>query len=394
MELCADNGQDFLDQYPALIAMPQFVFEGTLDGRTVRGYATNNLNELGFVSFEKVIDVDDSPYIEQFESYNMEWRFTMAYHMVRGFNLLYKMHFLHADISSDNIFVSLTQPTCAILDFDSGAIVETTEDNPSTFGKFQPWLAPEISFQLKKGKTIDGNALVSINSFTDAWSVANALLNILVLMPAYYLVDMSENTLKAYVNKYTWPEARFSDPIFEMENQDAYDYFSEVFNKLLPEEVRREFVATFSKGVFKPFLRTSYNRWERIIRNQIPQRVWKISIPTPDSSRPPYPPVVDPPSDTKELEEYINALVVDVINGDENLKRHSNFINDMAKKTGLDGNKVMAELKDFIDLYRDCIEDGTITKFEKSNLVVQGEMALISEKTIDKLLSSHMKKPI
>ena len=386
MELCADNGQDFLDQYPALIAMPQFVFEGTLDGRKVRGYATNNLNELGFVSFEKVIDVDESPYIEQFESYNMEWRFTMAYHMVRGFNLLYKMHFLHADISSDNIFVSLTQPTCAILDFDSGAIVETTEDNPSTFGKFQPWLAPEISFQLKKGKTVDGNALVSINSFTDAWSVANALLNILVLMPAYYLVDMSENTLKAYVNKYTWPEARFSDPIFEMENQDAYDYFNEVFNKLLPEEVRREFVATFSKGVFKPFLRTSYNRWERIIRNQIPKDYWKISIPTPD------PPVVVPLSDTKELEEYINALVVDVINGDENLKRHSNFINDMAKKAGLDGNKIMAELKDFIDLYRDCIEDGTITKFEKSNLVVQGELALISEKTIDKLLNSYEKK--
>jgi len=326
----------------------------------------------------------------------MEWRFTMAYHMVRGFNLLYKMHFLHADISSDNIFVSLTQPICAILDFDSGAIVETMEDNPSTFGKFQPWLAPEISFQLKKGQSVGGNTLVSINSFTDAWSVANALLNILVLMPAYYLVDMSEKTLKAYVNKYTWPEARFSDPIFESGNKDGYDYFHEVYTKMLPEEIKNEFVATFSKGVFKPFLRTSYNRWERILKNQIPKSAWRVSIPTPgpipEPTPGPIPPPPNPPSTaTKELEEYINALVVDVINGDENLKRHTNFINDMAKKAGLDGKNVMAELKDFIDLYQDCIDDGVITKFEKSNLLAQGEMALVTEKTIDKLLSPYKK---
>jgi hypothetical protein len=51
----------------------------------------------------------------------------------------------------------------------------------------------------------------------------------------------------------------------------------------------------------------------------------------------------------------------------------------------------MAELKDFIDLYQDCIDDGVITKFEKSNLLAQGEMALVTEKTIDKLLSPYRK---
>ena len=396
MDLCADNGQNFLDQYPALIAMPQFVFEGTLDGKKVRGYSTNNLNELGYVSFEKVIDDDESPYIEEFEEKNMEWRFTMAYHMVRGFNLLYKMHFLHADISSDNIFVSLTQPICAILDFDSGAIVETMEDNPSTFGKFQPWLAPEISFQLKNGKSGDGSTLVSINSFTDAWSVTNALLNMLVLMPAYYLVDMSENSLRSYVNKYKWPKAQFNDPLFNPDGEEAYKYFYQMFTQMLPEEVQSEFMATFGKGVFKPSLRTSYNRWERILKNQIPKSAWRVSIPTPGPipgpTPGPIPPPPNPPSTaTKELEEYINALVVDVINGDENLKRHTNFINDMAKKAGLDGKNVMAELKDFIDLYQDCIDDGVITKFEKSNLLAQGEMALVTEKTIDKLLSPYKK---
>ena len=88
MNLYADTGLVFLEQYPALIAMPQFVFEGTLDGKKVRGYSANNLDELGYVSFEKVIEVNDSPYIDELESKDMEWRFTTAYHLVRGFNLL------------------------------------------------------------------------------------------------------------------------------------------------------------------------------------------------------------------------------------------------------------------------------------------------------------------
>ena len=369
--LNAVNGQDFLNQYPALIAMPQFVFEGTLDGRKVRGYATNNLNELGYVSFDKVIDEDDSEYIDEFSEKDMEWRYTMAYHLVRGFNLLYKLHFLHADISSDNIFISMTQPTCAILDFDSGAIVETMDDNPSTFGKFQPWLAPEIGFQLKSGKSAGGNTLVAINSFTDAWSVANAILSILTTMQAYYINDLSENSLRHYVSHYTWPRINTSDPIFNKENEEGYEFFVEYFEAMLPDELKREFVATFSKGVFTPSLRTSYNRWERILKKL-------VGIVPP----PPPPPVPD----KKELENYINALILDVVNGDENLKHHEFFINDMAKKAGLDGKEIMAELKDFVELYKDCIADKVITKFELSNLLVQGEMAMVTEETINKIL--------
>jgi serine/threonine protein kinase len=391
--LNAIDGQDFLNQYPALIAMPQFVFEGTMDGRKVRGYATNNLNDLGLVSFDKVIDEEDSEYIDEFAEKDMEWRYTMAYHLVRGFNLLYKLHFLHADISSDNIFISMTQPTCAILDFDSGAIVETMDDNPSTFGKFQPWLAPEIGFQLKSGKSAGGNTLVAINSFTDAWSVANAILSILTTMQAYYINDLSENSLRHYVSHYTWPRINTSDPIFNKENEEGYEYFVEYFEAMLPDELKREFVATFSKGVFTPSLRTSYNRWERILRKLVPGLPIP-SIPTPPKPTPPTPkppiptPIPNPlpKPNKKELENYINALILDVVNGDENLKHHEFFINDMAQKAGLNGKEIMAELKDFVELYKDCIADKVITKFEYSNLLAQGEMAMVTEDTINKIL--------
>lgn len=373
MALFEGSGQDFLEQFPALLAMPQFVFEGTLDGRKVRGYATNNLNDLGLVAFDKVIDEEDSPYLDEFVAKDMKWRFTAAYHLVRGFNVLDKMHFLHADISADNVFVSLTQPICVILDFDSGAVVETMDDNPSTFGKFQPWLAPEIGFQLSSGQTAGGNVLVEINSFTDRWSVANALLNLLLMMPAYYLKDMSENSLRSYIKKYTWPEANFRDSLFDADNEEAYRYFREVFDNLLPEDVQREFVATFSQGVFMPTVRATYSRWELIFKKLIPKEVWGKNISVKGGV-------------SKELKKYINSLVFDVVSGEEKISHHEFFINDMAKKAGLDGKEIMAELKDFVELYKDCIADKVITKFELNNLLAQGEMAMVTEETINKIL--------
>lgn len=413
--LNADNGLVFLEQYPALVAMPQFVFEGTFDGRKVNGYSTTNLNELGLVSFEDIIDKEDSPYIDEFFDKDMEWRYTVAYHLVRGFNLLYKLHFLHADISSDNIFISMRQPTCAILDFDSGAIVETMDDNPSTFGKFQPWLAPEIGFQLKSGKSAGVNTLVAINSFTDAWSVANAILSILTTMPAYYINDLSENSLRHYVSHYTWPRINTNDPIFNKESKEGYEFFVEYFEAMLPDDVKNEFIATFSKGVFTPSLRTSYNRWERILRKLVPESETKNRISSNSGGNiiRENPVVYGPPIPSNngsslgnnrsslgnnvsphaknELENYINALIVDVVNGDENLKHHEFFINDMAKKAGLDGKGIMAELKDFVELYKDCVANGVISKFELSNLLAQGELAMVSEDTINRLLKPYRK---
>lgn len=401
MALFEGSGQDFLEQFPALLAMPQFVFEGTLDGRKVRGYATNNLNDLGLVAFDKVIDEEDSPYLDEFVAKDMKWRFTAAYHLVRGFNVLDKMHFLHADISADNVFVSLTQPICVILDFDSGAVVETMDDNPSTFGKFQPWLAPEIGFQLSSGQATDGNMLVEINSFTDRWSVANALLNLLLMMPAYYLKDMSENSLRSYIKKYTWPEANFRDSLFDADNEEAYRYFREVFDNLLPEDVQREFVATFSQGVFMPTVRATYSRWELIFKKLIPKEVWGknisvkggVSIPSYGGAQSSKTFCIGPydftQANKEELKKYINSLVFDVVSGEEKISHHEFFINDMAKKAGLDGKQIVEELEDFVDLYKDCVADKVITKFELSTLLAQGELAMVSENSINRLLKPY-----
>ena len=67
------------------------------------------------------------------------------------------------------------------------------------------------------------------------------------------------------------------------ENEEGYEFFVEYFEAMLPDEVKREFVATFSKGVFTPSLRTSYNRWERILKKLVPESAQK-SIPNSKST--------------------------------------------------------------------------------------------------------------
>ena len=65
------------------------------------------------------------------------------------------------------------------------------------------------------------------------------------------------------------------------------------------------------------------------------------------------------------------------------------FINDMAKKSGLDGRTIMRELKDFVDLFNECVADKVISQFEKSSLLMQAEAACISEATVMKLLKPY-----
>lgn len=388
------NQKDFLEEYPALIALPQFIFEGDLDGRHVRGYVTNNLNDLGYVSFDKVIDEDDSPYLDAFDCKDMPWRYTAAYHLVRGFNMLYKLHFLHADISSDNIFVHPDNPTCVILDFDSGAVVETLDDNPSTFGKFQPWLAPEINFQLKEGHKGDGSSLVEINVFTDQWSVANAVISVLLYLPAYYLKDLSENSLRRFANKYTWPRMDTSDPIFNSDNTEVYDFFLRCVDGLLANEVRKEFEMTFTQGIFRPSLRTSYNKWELILGSQIPKGNRKLHWSHDSSDKffsppMPTPSPLSPGRAKEELVTYLNNLAIDIVNGDEELSHHKHFVMDMATKAGMDGKVIINELSDFVDLVKDCVADKKITLFEKYNMLAQGELALIKPETIEKIIKRY-----
>lgn len=399
-----DENTDFFEEYPALSAFPQLVFQGELDGREVKGCSTNELNAMGLVGFDEIIDDESSKYIDDYLEKDMEWRLTTAYHLVRGFNFLKSAHFIHADISSDNVFVSLERPVAVILDFDSGAVVQSVDDNPSTFGKFQPWLAPEIAFQLKEGNK-NGNCLVNLTEFTDRWSVAHAVFNLLLVMDAFYIKDMSKDTLERYLKKYKWPNIENDDPLFNGE-EEAYEFFRDIY-ETLPDKIKDEFEYTFTKGVFDPKSRTSYYKWEMILQNLIPSKARKkitpashgnslSNIASSSNVRSSLSNVRSLSSNVtssananaqQELVDYINALVQELAAGKK--KVYKKVLQEKAKAAGKDGEQVLKDVQEFVALFNASIEDGVITKLEKASLINMGKIALVTAETIEKMLEPY-----
>ena len=173
------QGKDFLTEYPALIALPQLIFSGALEGKTVRGYLSNDLESLNYQSSKKILGARVI-----FDKRNLLDKYRMCYNLVKAFQLFESIHFIHADLSDDNFFISNDQPNCAIIDFDSGVVVENLTDNPSTWGKPQDWLAPEILFQEDKNK------LINISIFSEMWAVCVAI-HYLLLYDSPYLFLMN-----------------------------------------------------------------------------------------------------------------------------------------------------------------------------------------------------------
>jgi serine/threonine protein kinase len=383
---CKDRGEDFLEKYPALIALPQLTFSGILDGKTVRGYISNDLASLNYRSFEKIME----EHIEEFSERKMEDKYEMCYHLVKAFRLLESISFIHADLSADNIFISNDRPYCAIIDFDSGAVVENTEDNPSTWGKPQDWLAPEIRFQIGNS----GSDVININLHSDIWSVCVAIHYILVnVSPYLFLNDMSKNTMTKYKDKYKWPQMAVNEPDYNIDNEEYHKFQLDSLESI-HREIVEQFEITFTEGIFDKLVRTSYYKWGLIFKKLLPEngkisKTWTPTPPQPGSGFVATPLMPEKDENLQILKDYLNDLIKDIIFEGEKMERHIPFIKARAKKTNLNENDIIKEFNDFIELYYNVVEDKKVTKFERTSIYIQGEMALIEKETIDSLIAGY-----
>ena len=168
------KGKTFLDIYPAMLACPQFSFQGKMRGKKVVGYAALNLKSLGFEEFKDVLS--DLSLLKHFRSLTLKEKFSIAHQLVSSFELLKEFLYIHADFKADALFVNLNSKSCAIIDFDSGAVMQSINDRPTTWGALQDWLAPEIFKQIDLGQSNRKKANqaieVKVDLFSDMWSVA------------------------------------------------------------------------------------------------------------------------------------------------------------------------------------------------------------------------------
>ena len=389
---------DFLTYYPAFFGAPQFVFEGELDGVTVQGYSANNLKAYGYSCFTDV--VEDEETTNKYDSISLNNRYAKAYHMMRAFTLLNEIRYIHADFKSDNFFVSLKDDgKCALIDFDSGAIINELEDETFTVGTpSQDMLAPEIRRQLNES----GHAMV--NLLTDTWSVAVACHYLLTLYhPFTFLNEISDNSISKYNERFVWPEIEDGFPYYDAEeNQEIADYLKD-FCDMLPTGIQECFRHTFTKGYFNPHYRTSYDQWCIKLKPYLPEgearlELSKIRHNLDKKKR------IEEERKKREKEEkerlasmrvkpddyptFISNLVLDIIKKKTYLNLHHEELDEVGRQ--LDIPDLERKVSAFITAYYDIWSDGIITNIERRKFQFLGKGLNMPEKTIDKLLNKKI----
>jgi WD40 repeat protein len=254
--------QKSIKDLAALYALPQLSFSGMLEGEKVYGYLANRLNRNEYAEFDRIIE--DPRVTQEYYQISLAQKIKYALDLVAGFQILRELNYIHADINAENIFIGIKQPNSVIIDYDSGAVTLSTQDSPSTWGKPNEWVAPEIAKQLSEQKIIQ---TVKVNLLSDIWSVAVGVHYFIFLKhPFFFLNDLSERTMKNYFTHHRWPKCDVHAPYFNKNVLAFYEKYLSLLEKALPQEIFKRFDSTFNEGFYNPAMRTSYTTWISVLK--------------------------------------------------------------------------------------------------------------------------------
>ena len=253
------NGDEILNLYPALLGVPQFSFHTVLNGQEVKGYSANDLNYLGFKQYKEIEEKNDLS--EEFHyQFTFLDRFHIIYDLVRAMQFLGELKYIHADFKPDALFVNLQKRTCAIIDYDSGALLNATglAAETTTIGTPQDWLAPELMRQTGHLK----HAAIRPDIRSDQWSVTMCAFQMLFRITPYaFMAKTSDAAMKEYLNDSKWPDVIDSKDYLDEGNYELSEYIGEVLNNDLSVQMKSIFETTFSDGYFNPGRRSTYEEW-------------------------------------------------------------------------------------------------------------------------------------
>lgn len=254
--------QKKIKDIPAFYALPQLSFSGLLDGEKVYGYLANRLNRNEYAEFDRVIE--DPRVTQEYYQIPLSQKIKYALDLVEGFQVLRELNYIHADINAENIFIGIKQPNTILIDYDSGAVTLNAQDSPSTWGKPNEWVAPEIAKQLSEQKIIQ---TVKVNLLSDIWSVAVGIHYFIFLKhPFFFLNDLSERTMKNYFTHHRWPKCDIHAPYFNKNILNFYEKYLGLLEKAIPKDILKRFDSTFNEGFYNPAMRTTYTTWISVLK--------------------------------------------------------------------------------------------------------------------------------
>lgn len=278
-------GKPTIADLPAFFALPQFSYEGNLGSNRVIGYSANWLDPGRFHNFEDVLT--ELRLLNQYLRLSLNLRLQCALDLAEAFSILRDIQYIHADVNPLNLFVSFDDGHLIIIDYDSGAVVENANDSPTTYGKQNEWLAPEVVVQL-----IGNNHVVRVDVFTDTWAVAVGIHYLLFgLFPFFFLNDFSSSIARKYLSRSRWPLADFNDKSFLQQERKRYKQYRDLYDHQVEiKELARGFEATFNEGLLKPDRRLSYVQWVQRIRPLVKPVPFAVSPHLVGRAQPPKPP--------------------------------------------------------------------------------------------------------
>lgn len=273
----------FEDEYPALVGCPQFSFEGSLNGKTVLGYSANNLKSLGFDEFGEILE--DDKLIEKYQKLRLPQKLNIAYQLVKAFNLLRSFLYIHADFKADALFVNMNKEQCAIIDFDSGAVMQSPNDSPTTWGTTQDWLAPEIIEQYAKGlnnrKKANDLISVEVNLSSDMWSVAICIYYIIFTFHPYtFFTEITKRSIEDFHKTgANYPNIDTSSVFFDSKKNEIFKNTRKYFYNKLPHRLQEKLSHTLSVGCVNPSQRVTYEQWKLVLQSsQTPPKIQSLSV--------------------------------------------------------------------------------------------------------------------
>lgn len=257
------NGRPLTKEYPALRGIPQFSFRGIKDGRPVLGFIAEDLDAAGFVSFKDILE--NNVMWDKYQALFFGKKMSLAFQLASLFSLLEKFLFVHADIKPDAIFINLDTIELAIIDYDSGAIMEKEDDQPTTWGSPNDFVSPEIYRQLQAGgKT--SREKVQVNIHSDKWSITVGIHYLLAQAhPLYFLNELSPAGTDPYFQNAHWPQADKNAGYFKSANSQFYDEYQRYYN-IWPQPLREKFEHAINFGYARPAARPKYSDWMKVLQ--------------------------------------------------------------------------------------------------------------------------------
>ena len=256
------KNEKLIQQVNALGALPQFSYEGVLNGKKILGYSANLLPKTEWMLFGQIFNEEDLDKRKQLRNtfYNLpiDHRLKMAYDLVEAFSHLEQMKYIYADLNPKNFFVNEKDGKLCLIDYEGGAI----NDNPETYGKPGEWLAPEIQKQLLNSNS----PVIKVDLNTDTWAVAIAVhFMIFPFHPLFFLKVRGEREMSDYFKKHKWSDIDKNNPNFRTEHSGTYDWYIGKLKTQINPALYKALLDTINNGYNNRSMRLSYKQWLKVL---------------------------------------------------------------------------------------------------------------------------------